>query len=121
MLYALHEAAYGLAAPLRLTAQLARDFWGSPLNPAGQTDAGRTAYASADVVANLTRRYGKPAWRNDDVFIHGHRVAVTRTTPWRTPWVKLRRFARDPDQLADAGAATDTPPVLIVAPLSGHH
>ncbi|HSZ52185.1 MAG TPA: polyhydroxyalkanoate depolymerase [Caulobacteraceae bacterium] len=121
MLYTLHEAAYGLAAPLRLTAQLARDFWRSPLNPVGETDAGRMAYASADVVANLTRRYAKPAWRIDDVFIDGHRVAVTADTPWRTPWVKLRRFRRDPEQLADAGGAVDAPPLLIVAPLSGHY
>jgi len=121
LLYTLHEAAYGLAAPLRLTAQLARDFWRSPLNPVGETDAGRMAYASADVVANLTRRYAKPAWRIDDVFIDGHRVAVTADTPWRTPWVKLRRFRRDPEQLADAGGAVDAPPLLIVAPLSGHY
>ena len=97
MLYTLHEAAYGLAAPLRLSAQLARDFWRSPLNPVGETDAGRMAYASADVVANLTRRYAKPAWRIDDVFVNGHRVAVTRETPWRTPWLKLRHFRRDRD------------------------
>lgn len=121
MLYTLHEAAYGLAAPLRLTAQLARDFWRSPLNPAGETDAGRMAYASADVVANLTHRYAKPAWRIEDVFVDGHRVAVTCETPWRTPWLKLRHFRRDPEQLADAGARVDTPPVLIVAPLSGHY
>ena len=121
MLYTLHEAAYGLAAPLRLTAQLARDFWRSPLNPVGETDAGRMAYASADVVANLTRRYAKPAWRIDDVFVNGHRVAVTRETPWRTPWLKLRHFRRDREQLADAGAVVATPPVLIIAPLSGHY
>jgi poly(3-hydroxybutyrate) depolymerase len=121
LLYTLHEAAYGLAAPLRLTAQLARDFWRSPLNPAGETDAGRMAYASADVVANLTRRYAKPAWRIDDVFVDGHRVAVTEETPWKTPWVKLRHFRRDPEQLADAGGCVNTPPLLLVAPLSGHY
>jgi poly(3-hydroxybutyrate) depolymerase len=120
MLYALHEAAYRLATPLRLTAEIGRGFWRSPLNPAGETEIGRTAYASADVVANLTRRYAKPAWRIDDVFIDGHRVAVTMDTPFATPWVKLRRFRRDPDHLEDAGAASQSPPVVIVAPLSGH-
>jgi poly(3-hydroxybutyrate) depolymerase len=34
--------------------------------------------------------------------------------------VSLRRFRRDPDQLADAGVSEPGPPVLIVAPLSGH-
>jgi poly(3-hydroxybutyrate) depolymerase len=120
LLYALHEAAYGLAVPLRLTAGMSREFWRSPLNPVGDTEAGRTAYASADVVANLTRRYGRPAWRIDDVFIDGHRVAVSCETPFQTPWVKLRHFRRDRDQLADAGAPPDAPAVLIIAPLSGH-
>jgi poly(3-hydroxybutyrate) depolymerase len=120
MLYALHEAAYGLATPLRVSAEMTRDFWRSPLNPAGATDIGRTAYASADVVANLTRRYAKPAWRIDDVFIDGHRVGVTCETPFRTPWVKLRHFRRNPEHLEDAGVAVESPPVVIVAPLSGH-
>lgn len=121
MLYSLHEAAYGLAAPLRLGAHLSREFWNSPLNPAGGGYLGRTAFASADIVANLTHRYGKPAWRIDEVFVDAHRVAVTCETPWRTPWVKLRRFRRDPDQLADAGVREPSPPILIVAPLSGHY
>ena len=34
MLYALHEAGYYASTPLRIAARLARDFWGSPLNPA---------------------------------------------------------------------------------------
>jgi poly(3-hydroxybutyrate) depolymerase len=120
MFYALHEAAYGLAAPLRLGAELTRDFWRSPLNPVGDTNVGRTAYASADVLANITRRHAKPAWRIDHVFVDGHRVAVACETPWRSPWVSLRHFRRDLDQLADAGVSEPGPPVLIVAPLSGH-
>jgi poly(3-hydroxybutyrate) depolymerase len=120
MFYALHEAAYGLAAPLHLTAEMTRDFWRSPLNPAGETDLGRTLYASADVVANLTRRYGKPAWRIDEVMVNDRPVSVTCSTPWRTPWVKLRHFRRDPGDLAAAGAAPNPAAILIVAPLSGH-
>ncbi len=121
MLYALHEAAYGLAAPIRLTAQAARAFWRSPLNLAGETDLGRTLFASADVVANMTRRYGKPAWRIDEVEIEGRSVRVTCDTPWSTPWVKLRRFSRNPEDIEALGRSVDTPPLLIVAPLSGHY
>ena len=61
MLYTLHEAALNSATPLRMAAHAARDFWGSPLNPASASKWGRTLYASADLVANLTRRYGRPA------------------------------------------------------------
>jgi poly(3-hydroxybutyrate) depolymerase len=117
MLYALHEAAYNSAIPLRLAADTARDFWGSPLNPASQSDAGRRLFASADMLANLTRRYGKPDWRIDEIEIGNRTVPVEMETVWRSPWCKLQRFRRDP-------AAADRPPepkVLIVAPLSGHH
>ena len=40
MLYSLHEAAYNSATPIRLAARAARDFWGSPLNPASATRSG---------------------------------------------------------------------------------
>jgi poly(3-hydroxybutyrate) depolymerase len=121
MLYALHETAYRSAAPLRMAAEFARDFWRSPFNPAAASELGRTLSASADVTANLTRRYFKPAWDIDEVTVNGRPVAVRCETPWRSPWVKLRRFTRDPAHLAEAGAATDTPAVLVVAPLSGHY
>ena len=121
MLYALHETAYRTAAPLRVAAELARDFWRSPFNPAAASEFGRTLSASADVTANLTRRYFKPAWDIDEVVVNGRPVAVRRETVWRSPWVKLRRFSRDPEGLVEAGASTDAPAVLVVAPLSGHH
>ena len=120
MLYAFHEAAYRSAAPLSAAAHLIRDFWSSPLNPAGQTGLGRNLYASADLLANLTRRYGKPAWRIERVEVAGRAIPVTCDTPWSSPWVRLRHFGRDPDALRAAGAPTDSPAVLIVAPLSGH-
>jgi poly(3-hydroxybutyrate) depolymerase len=120
MLYALHEAAYRSAAPLSAAAHLMRDFWRSPLNFAGDTGLGRNLHASADLLANLTRRYGKPAWRIDEVEIAGRSVPVHRDTAWSTPWVRLERFRRDRAGLRAAGAPEETPPVVIVAPLSGH-
>ena len=59
MLYTLHELAYASAAPFRIGAQMARDFWTSPLNPAADTAVGRTAFASAELFESVTRRYGK--------------------------------------------------------------
>src|SRR5215472_1303762 len=121
MLYALHEAAYHSATPIRLAARAHRDFWSSPLNPASATTWGRTLYASADLVANLTRRYGRPEWDIDRVAINGADVAVRNDIVWSTPWMKLRRFAREPLDLRRARAALASPPLLIVAPLSGHY
>ena len=120
MLYALHDAVYRSAAPFNAAAQMMRDFWRSPLNLAGDTGLGRNLYASADLLANLTRRYGKPAWRINEVRINGQSVPVASETAWASPWVKLRLFRRDPAALVAAGGTVDTPAILVVAPLSGH-
>ncbi|HEX7758646.1 MAG TPA: polyhydroxyalkanoate depolymerase [Caulobacteraceae bacterium] len=120
MLYAAHEAAYYSATPLRLVSQVARDFWSSPFNPAAASRLGRTFYAAADLTTNLTRRYAKPAWGIETVKVNGCAVRVHMETVWRSPWVKLRRFSREPADLKAAGAALETPAVLVVAPLSGH-
>ena len=99
MLYAIHEAAYRSAAPLRLAARAARDFWRSPINPAAASGLGRTLYASADLMANLTRRYFKPAWGIDEVDGRRPPVRVHARRCGAPPWVKLRHFARDPADL----------------------
>ena len=62
MLYSLHELAYHSATPFRIGAQMARQFWSSPFNPAADTALARTAWASAELFESVTRRYGKPAW-----------------------------------------------------------
>jgi len=121
MLYALHEAAYYASTPLREAARMARDFWSSPLNPGADTAIGRRLYASNDLFANVTRRYGKPDWNIDSVAINGHLVRVRPQTVWASPWVKLIQFSRDQSDLRRAGRRSIEPAVLIVAPLSGHH
>lgn len=124
MLYALRETAYGCAAPLGLAARMTRAFWGSPLNPVGETRLGRGAFAAADLAANLTRRHGRPEWGLETISPAGETVGVANEVVWRSPWVTLRRFTRMPSQAfgeAAGGDAADlAAPLLIVAPLSGH-
>jgi poly(3-hydroxybutyrate) depolymerase len=121
MLYSMYEAGYYAASPLRWAALAARDFWSSAANPAAQTDFGRRIFATSDLFANLTRRYGKPEWRVESVDINGHQVRVRPTTVWSTPWCKLTHFARDMSDLRRAGKSAIEPAVLIAAPLSGHY
>ena len=121
MLYALHELAYNSAAPFRFGAQMARQFWSSPLNPAAETALGRTAFASAELFESLTRRYGKPEWRLDVVDVEGVPVATEIEVAWRSPWCRLLRFSRHAEDVKAAGRTLDAPKVIIVAPLSGHY
>jgi len=121
MLYALHELAYSSAQPFRIGAQMARRFWTSPLNPATDTAIARTAYASAELFESVTRRYGKPAWGLEVVTINDRPVRTTEQVVWKSPWVRLLRFARNIGDLKRAGKPSAAPSVLIVAPLSGHY
>ncbi len=121
MLYALHEATYYAASPMRAAARLARDWWSSPLNPARETVVGRSLYAGADLYANVTRRYGKPDWHIDEIQVNGHPVRVRPTTVWESPWCRLVQFDRDMADMRNAGRLTLDPAVLIVAPMSGHY
>ena len=121
MLYSLYEAGYYASTPLRFAARLTRDFWSSPVNPAADTEFGRRLYAGADLMANLTKRYRKPAWGIDSVEVDGQPVRVRPTEVWSSSWVKLTHFARDMADMRKAGRRELEPAVLIVAPLSGHY
>ncbi|MGX1691883.1 polyhydroxyalkanoate depolymerase [Brevundimonas naejangsanensis] len=121
MLYAFHELAYHSATPFRIGAQMARQFWTSPLNPASDTAIGRTAYAAAEVFESLTRRYGKPDWGLETIEIDGKPVRTTEQVIWSSPWCRLVRFARNIGDLKRAGRPAAAPAVVIVAPLSGHY
>jgi poly(3-hydroxybutyrate) depolymerase len=121
MLYALHEASFYASTPLRLAARAARDFWGSPLNPAAESDLGRRIHAGADLFSNVTRRYGKPDWRIDSVKVGQVDVRVRPTVVWESPWARLIQFDRDMSDMRRAGKFSLDPAVLIVAPLSGHY
>ena len=121
MLYTMYEAGYYAASPLRFAARAARGFWSSPLNPAKDSDLGRRLFAGADLFANLTRRYGRPAWNVNSVQIDGQPVRVTQTEVWSSPWVKLTHFSRNMADMRKAGRRELEPAVLIVAPLSGHY
>jgi len=106
MLYTLYEAGCVAAQPWRLAALAARDFWASPLNPMHESELARGLYATSDLFANLTRRYGRPAWG----------LEVEPEAVWTSPWVRLLHFPRP-----EGEAGRPTPKVLIVAPLSGHY
>ncbi len=121
MLYALHEAAYYAATPMRAAARLTRDWWSSPLNPARNSTFGRSLSAGADLYENVTRRYGKPDWHIDEIQVNGHPVRVRQTVVWESPWCRLVQFDRDMADMRHAGKLQLDPAVLIVAPMSGHY
>ncbi|QNL19758.1 polyhydroxyalkanoate depolymerase [Hyphobacterium sp. CCMP332] len=114
MLYSMFELSRLAMAPWRAAANATRKSLRSPWNPMGDTLAGRTMAASADLFESMTRNYGKPGWDLPTTEIGGKEVAVTPETIWSSPFCDLVHFKR-------AGAPDGQPKVLFVAPMSGHY
>ncbi len=125
MLYSLVELSRAAMLPWRAAANVTRRSLRNPLNPAGDTLAGRAMAAGADLFESLTRYYGKPEWDLSPIEVDGAPVDVEVETVWSKPFCKLLHFKRDRAALARArGVKTkeiNDSKVLLVAPMSGHH
>ncbi|GIX13915.1 MAG: hypothetical protein KatS3mg118_1874 [Paracoccaceae bacterium] len=116
MLYHAYEFTHAALSPMRQAARLSRDMLMSPLNPFAATYGARAASAAFELFINATRRYGKPEFGIDSTEVGGIPVPVVEEVVAEKPFCRLMHFRRD----SAAVAARRDPPVLIVAPMSGH-
>lgn len=114
MLYSLYELGHWSVAPWRFAALMQSRFLRSPFNPAGDSEAARTAAAASDLFESMTRRYAKPVWNLPSTTIDGVEVPVKLREAWSSPWCRMQHFER-------GGVRRGDPSVLIVAPMSGHY
>ncbi len=114
MLYHHYEMQRLALAPMRAFASNMLGILKLPGNPMRQTQFGRVSAAMLDSFEHSTRQFGKPAFGHDSTIIDGETVAVVEEAVLVRPWVELKRFKRLADRPND-------PPVLIVAPMSGHY
>ncbi len=121
MLYSVYEMNRLAMTPWRAAANATRRMMRAPWNPMGDTVAGRTMAAAADLFESVTRRYGKPEWMIDHTLVNGHTVAVEEDVVWSDSWCDLLHFRRDPQALAEARGKRDDRKILFVAPMSGHY
>lgn len=118
MLYHAYEMVHTIMRPYREIAILGGKLLKHPMNPFGDTNAGRAAAAALDVFESTTRRYGKPEWMLDDPKIDNENVAkLTIKTVVRKPFCNLLHFKRTHKLLKDR----QDPKVLLLAPMSGHY
>ena len=125
MLYSFLEMSRAAMLPWRAAANMTRQSLRSPLNPASDTLAGRATAAAADLFESLTRYYGKPDWELSPIDVNDQPVDIEVETVWSKPFCSLLHFTRDRKALAKARGVKVSEvkdrPVLIVAPMSGHH
>ncbi|RKQ96636.1 polyhydroxyalkanoate depolymerase [Maricaulis maris] len=121
MLYSVYEFNRMAMTPWRAAANATRQMMRSPMNPMGDTMAGRTMAAAAELFESVTRRYAKPEWMIEHTEINGQCVGVSEHVVWSKPWCSLLHFERDHDALIAARGDTPDRKVLFVAPMSGHY
>lgn len=116
MLYHAYEMTHATITPMRAAARFSQEVISNPLNPMAEHYSSRAVSAALDLFINATRRYGKPAWDIESTVIDGVEIPVEIEAVWSRPFCTLLHFRR-----LGAAATRDDPPVLIVAPLSGHY
>jgi poly(3-hydroxybutyrate) depolymerase len=109
MLYQAYQNQSDLMSPLRLMAQhLAATLWWRDT----EGSWARKASAASEVFSRLRLTHGRPDWDLDSVTIGSEDIPVTAEVRLAMPFGTLLHFRKS--------GFSDHPPVLLVAPLSGH-
>ncbi|HZF97534.1 MAG TPA: polyhydroxyalkanoate depolymerase [Pseudoxanthomonas sp.] len=120
-LYQWHELSRTWMAPWIHLAEANAKIFADP-NSWLSTLAGADRISAAnELLHRLGKDYEKPAWGIHQIEVQGNAVPVIEQEILATPFCRLLRFKRYTDDAAAIAAMKDEPPVLVVAPLSGHH
>jgi poly(3-hydroxybutyrate) depolymerase len=121
MLYQVYETQRTLMEPFVDFAQAAAKLYGNPLSPLGQNPFAQRVAAGYSLIYRLGKDYEKPAFDIQTVDVDGTSIAIHERVEIDKPFCELRRFKRFSDDTATLAKLKGQPPVLIVAPLSGHY
>jgi len=122
MLYAAYDLQDHWMDPLRVTARAVSSWWhhvlpeGPPASTAHELALGgaltRGWVAAAEVFSRWRLTHSRPAFGIEQVVCNGQDCGIVEEAVMSTPFATLLHFCKD--------RALDQPPVLLVAPMSGH-
>jgi len=121
MLYQIYEAQRSLIEPFADMADAAAKVLGNPHTLLGQMPMAQRVAAAYALFHRLGKDYEKPEFGIRKVPVDGVEVAIDERVEVDKPFCQLRRFKRFSDDPATLDKLKGQPPVLIVAPLSGHY
>ena len=121
MLYQLYETQRALMEPFAEYAHATSKMLSNPLWPVSQTTAVQRASAGFDLLYRLGKDYEKPEFDIRKVDVDGVEVAIDERVEIDKPFCQLLRFKRFSDDPPTLEKLKVQPPVLIMAPLSGHY
>jgi poly(3-hydroxybutyrate) depolymerase len=113
MLYDAYEVQRSLLAGASKLAGLGAGWLTNPANPWGYSSMGPLVAASLEVFAHAAAPRGKPEFNIETVHVGRKDVRVHEEILLRNPFGQLKHFYRE--------GLEDGPPLLIVAPMSGHY
>ncbi len=120
-LYQFHELWRAGMAPYTYFAEAGAKMFSTPGSwLAGMPEAPRIA-AGYELMYRVGKDYEKPEFNLHTIQIDGNDYPVVQKEILRTPFCRLLRFKRYSDDAGNIAGLKDDPPVLVVAPLSGHH
>jgi len=121
MLYQIYEAQRALIEPFADMADAAAKLYGNPHTMPGQMPLAQRTAAMYALFHRLGKDYEKPEFGIRRVMIGDSEVAIDERVEIDKPFCQLLRFKRFSDNPATLRKLKSQPPVLIIAPLSGHY
>jgi poly(3-hydroxybutyrate) depolymerase len=113
MLYDAYEVQRSFLAGASKLAGMSAGWLNNPANPIAYASGSPLIAAALDVFAHAAAPRGKPEFGLHETVVKGRKVKVHEEVLVREPFGQLKRFVR-------TGVADKDPPLLIVAPMSGH-
>ena len=121
MFYQIYETQRSLIEPFADMAEAAAKLYGNPHTLPGQMPMAQRMAAAYALFYRLGKDYEKPEFGIRSININDVHVAIDERIEVEKPFCQLRRFKRFTDDPATLVQLKSQPPVLIVAPLSGHY
>ena len=121
MLYQLHEINRALLEPWSYWAEAVSQMYSAPGSWLSQVPGSQELAAGAELFHRLGKDYEKPQFGIHRIDVMGSECAVLERVALEKPFCRLLRFKRFSDDANVVEHLHDSPTVLVVAPLSGHH
>jgi poly(3-hydroxybutyrate) depolymerase len=121
LLYQYHELMRAWMAPVTFWAEAGSRAFSAPASWLSTMPGAQRVAAGYELLYRLGKDYEKPEFGIHAVESNGREYPVVERVALETPFCRLLRFKRFADDADDIHALKDDPPVLVVAPLSGHH
>ncbi|UHQ25154.1 polyhydroxyalkanoate depolymerase [Lysobacter sp. 5GHs7-4] len=121
MLYQMHELGRAWLAPMTYWADAGAKMFAAPGSWLSTVPGASRVAAGYELLYRIGKDYEKPEFGIHSLEIDGDTYPVIEREMKRKPFCRLLRFKRYADDADNIAELKDDPPVLVVAPLSGHH